>query len=98
MISRYARALHNSIGSNVETLYKLADGKAEVLEFKVAPDFRYVDIPLRELHLKKNILIAGIVRGRRPIIPSGNDCIMAGDKVIVLAAGHVLCDLADIME
>jgi trk system potassium uptake protein TrkA len=98
VLSRYARALHNSIGSNVETLYKIADGMAEVLEFKVASDFRFCDIPLRELHLKQNILIAGIIRGRRPLIPSGNDCITAGDKVIVIVAGHVLCDLADIME
>ena len=98
VISRYARALHNSIGSNVETLYKIADGKAEVIEFKVSPDFRFCDVPLRELHLKNNILVAGIVRGKRPIIPSGNDCITAGDKVIVLTAGHVLCDLSDIME
>lgn len=97
VLSRYARALHNSIGSNVETLYKVADGKAEVLEFNVSSDFRYADVPLREMKLKQNVLVAGIVRGRKPIIPSGNDVILAGDKVIVLAAGHSLCDLSDIM-
>ena len=97
VLSRYVRALHNSIGSNVETLYKLVDGKAEVLEFNVRPDFRYGDVPLREMKLKSNILIAGIVRGRKPIIPSGNDVILPGDKVIVLAAGHTLCDLSDII-
>lgn len=98
VLSSYARALHNSIGSNVETLYKLLDGKAEVLEFNVRSDFKCRDIPLREMKLKPNILIAGIVRGRRAIIPSGNDCIYAGDKVIVIAAGHVLLDLSDIIE
>lgn len=98
IISRYARALHNSIGSNVETLYKLVDGKAEVLEFNVRPDFKYGDIPLREMKLKSNVLVAGIVRGRKPIIPSGNDVILPGDKVIVLAAGHTLCDLSDIVQ
>ena len=97
VLSSYARALHNSIGSNVETLYKLADGKAEVLEFNVRGDFKYVDIPLREMTLKSNVLIAGIIRGKKPIIPSGNDVIMTGDKVIVIAAGHVLCDLSDII-
>ena len=97
MLSSYARALHNSIGSNVETLYKLSDGKAEVLEFNVKGDFSCCDVPLREMTLKPNILIAGIVRGRRAIIPSGNDCIYAGDKVIVIAAGHVLLDLSDII-
>lgn len=96
VLSRYARALHNSIGSNVETLYKMFDGKAEVLEFGVRPDFKFCDIPLREITLKPNILIAGIIRGRKPIIPSGNDVILPGDKVIVMTAGHVLLDLSDI--
>ena len=98
ILSRYARALHNSIGSNVETLYKLVEGKAEVLEFNVRPDFKYNDIPLREMKLKSNVLIAGIVRGRKPIIPSGNDMILPGDRVVVIAAGHTLCDLSDIVE
>ena len=98
ILSRYARALHNSIGSNVETLYKLVEGKAEVLEFNVRPDFKYNDIPLREMKLKSNVLVAGIVRGRKPIIPSGNDMILPGDRVVVIAAGHTLCDLSDIVE
>ena len=98
ILSRYARALHNSMGSNVETLYKLMDGKAEVLEFKVAPEFEYAHISLREMTLKPNILIAGIVRGRKPIIPSGDDVIIPGDRVIVMAAGHQLDDLSDIVR
>ncbi len=97
VLSSYARALHNSIGSNVETLYKMFNGKAEVLEFNVSNDFKYSDIPLREIKLKENILVAGIVRGRKPIIPSGDDVILAGDKVIVMTAGHVLLDLSDII-
>jgi len=97
ILSRYARAIHNSLGSNVETLYKLMDGKAEVLEFKVAADFEYCNITFRELKTKQNILVAGIVRGRKPIIPSGNDVILPGDRVVVLAAGHTLGDLSDII-
>ena len=97
VLSTYARALHNSIGSNVETLYKMFDGKAEVLEFNVRNDFKHCDISLREIKLKENILIAGIIRGRKPIIPSGNDVILPGDKVIVMTTGHVLMDLSDII-
>ena len=70
---RYARALENSMGSNVETLYKLMDGAAEALEFNVKPSFKKVQIPLKYLDLKPNILIGGIVRGRRTIIPGGDD-------------------------
>lgn len=98
VISRYVRALQNSVGSNVETLYKLMDGKAEVLEFKVSEDFKFTNISLKEMTLKENILIAGIIRGRKPIIPTGNDYILSGDRVIVLAAGHMLKDLSDIVR
>ena len=96
-MTEQVKALQNSVGSNVETLYKIMDGKAEVLEFKVSDDFRYTDTALRDMKLKGNILIAGIIRGRKPIIPTGNDVIMKGDRVIVLAAGHLLGDLSDII-
>lgn len=98
VVCRYARALKNSLGSKIETLYKLMDGKAEALEFRVQPDFKGVDIPLKVLALQPDILIAGIVRGRKVILPSGDDVIMAGDKVIVLAARKQMEDLADIMQ
>jgi trk system potassium uptake protein TrkA len=98
LIVSYARALQNSLGSNVETLYKLMDGEAEALEFNVKQDPRLTDIPLKELTLKKNILIAGIIRDRKTIIPGGNDIIMAGDKVVVIAAGIKLSDLSDILR
>ena len=97
-IVRYARALQNSLGSNVETLYNLMDGEAEALEFKAVSDCKLLEIPLKDLRLKPNILVAGIIRSRKIIIPSGNDSIRAGDKVIVIAAGSRLSDLSDITE
>lgn len=97
VLTRYARALQNSLGSNVETLYKIMDGKAEALEFNVQPDFKFLEIPLKDMMLKPNILIAGIIRGRKTIIPAGNDVIHAEDRVIVLSTEHRLHDLSDIM-
>ena len=99
VIVRYARALQNSEGSsNVETLYKLMDGKAEALEFSVRSDFSLLGIPLKDMSLKSGILIGGIIRARRTIIPTGDDVILSGDKVIVVAAGQRLEDLADIIR
>ena len=98
VISTYARALRNSLGSNVETLYKLMDGKAEALEFKVQPDFKYVKTPLKDMNLISDVIIAGILRGKKIIIPSGNDIIEAGDRVVVMTSGHILHDLSDIIE
>jgi len=97
ILLRYARALENSLGSNVETLYKVMDGKAEALEFKASPDSALINIPLKDLKFKKNILIAGIIRGRKAIIPGGDDVILGGDKVVVFAANHRLHDLNDIL-
>ena len=98
VLVQYARALQNSMGSSVETLYKLMDDKAEALEFTVRPDFRHVDVPLKEMALKPNVLLAGILRGRKAIIPSGDDVLQPGDKVVVLTTGHRFRDLSDIMR
>lgn len=100
IIVRYARALKNSMGSNVETLYKILDGQAEALEFKVrAESKKIVSQPLKFLQLKKNTLIAGIIRGRKTFVPSGEDMILPGDKVIVLSSNEQrLHDLSDILK
>lgn len=98
ILVRFARALENSMGSNVETLYRLMDGKAEALEFNAGSDLTFLNKPLKELNFRKNILIGGILRGRKTIIPSGDDMILPGDRVIVLAADQRLQDLSDIIN
>lgn len=97
IIVRYARALENSKGSNVETLYKLMDGNAEALEFNAKADSEVTGVLIRDIKLKPNVLIAGITRGRKTIIPSGSDMIMAGDRVIIISAEQRLHDLDDIL-
>lgn len=98
VILQYVRALHDSEGSSVETLYRLMDDKVEALEFNVKPDSVLLARPFKELNLKKNTLVAGIIRERKIIIPSGDDCLMAGDKVIVLAANQRLNKLSEILS
>lgn len=98
VIVRYARALESSKDSSVETLYKLVNGKAEAMEFIVREDCDLLNIPLRDLQLKPNILIAGIVRGHKSLIPSGNDVILPEDKVILLSAGQRINNISDIVK
>ena len=95
---RYARALENSLGSKVETLYKLMNGNAEALEFEVTADSKIIKIPFRNLPTRKNVLIAGIIRGRKTIIPSGDDMIMPGDRIVIISGGGRLNDLSDIVD
>ncbi|MBR5285743.1 MAG: Trk system potassium transporter TrkA [Clostridia bacterium] len=99
VLARYARALNNSQSSNsIETLYKLMDESVEALEFNVSKDFKGLKTPLKDMRLKPNIIIAGIVRGRKAIIPGGMDEIQAGDRVVVIASGNQVIDLDDILE
>lgn len=98
VLVQYARALQNSVGSKVETLYHLMDGNVEALEFIVSADFPKCGVPLKDLQLKPHTLIAGIIRNRDTIIPGGSDAILAGDRVVVVAAECRLQDLADILK
>ncbi|MBQ7386239.1 MAG: Trk system potassium transporter TrkA [Ruminococcus sp.] len=98
VILRYVRAMKNSAGSNVEKLYKIMDGNAEALKFNVSEDFKYIDVPLKDISFKPNILIAGILRNRKAMVPTGDTVILPGDKVIVISAEHRLYDLADIIK
>ncbi len=97
-ILQYVRAMQNSIGSNVETLYQILDGKAEALEFAVHEVSSVTDVPLRQLDLKDNILICCINRKGKIIIPGGNDRIQIGDTVIVVTTQKGLQDIQDIQK
>lgn len=97
-IIRYVRAMQNSMGSNVETLYKIVANKVEALEFRVGKDAPMVGIPLEELSLKNNLLIACINRGGKIITPRGKDFLQAGDTVIVVTTHSGLNDLKDILR
>lgn len=98
-IISYVRARHNSQGSaNVETMYRLIDGKVEALEFSVKSDTAYTNIPLKELSLKQGNLIACIARKRKIIIPNGDDCILKGDNVVVVTMEKGMQDIQDIFE
>ena len=98
ILVRYARALNATVGSKVESLYSLLDGEAEALEFTVMPDFEYAQIPLKKMELKKDVLIAGIIRGKDAFIPGGDDTINVNDKVIVVSKGKSLYSLTEIIE
>ena len=98
VLVRYARALENSKGSKIETLYSLFSGLAEASEFEVLKDFKFTGVALKDLKLSKSTLIAGIIRNRQIIIPGGDDVILSGDKVIVITAGKSLMELDDIID
>ncbi|MBE7065155.1 MAG: Trk system potassium transporter TrkA [Ruminococcaceae bacterium] len=97
-IVRYARALENSMDSSIETLYKIMDGKAEALEFIIGHDCSFLNIPIKDIKLKDNVLIAGIIRNKSVIIPGGLDFILEKDKVVIVASGIKITSIADIIQ
>ena len=97
-ILRFIRGLQNSKGTVMTALYRIAGGKAEAMEFIVSPATRNLNVPLRDLRLRRGVLIAVIVRGNRVIIPEGSTCLEQGDDVIVIARDSGILDLNDIYE
>ena len=97
-IIRYARAMQNSLGSNVETLYYIVEGKAEALEFAIHNEPSVVNIPLAKLHTKDNVLIACIIRNGKSILPNGQTSIEEGDSVIIVTTHKGFGDIKDILE
>ncbi|MBE6634747.1 MAG: Trk system potassium transporter TrkA [Ruminococcaceae bacterium] len=97
-IISYIRALENSIGSNVLTLYRLVDRRVEALEFMAKRQEKIYDKPLRELKIKRNCLVACIIRNNEVMIPDGNTSIKLGDNVIVVTTHKNFDDLMDIFE
>jgi trk system potassium uptake protein len=95
-IARYVRSMQNTVGNSVETLYKIINDKAEAIEFIAKDTTKQINMPLHELKLKDNLLIAALVRKGKLIIPDGNDKIKIKDNVIVVTTNKKLNDLNDI--
>ncbi len=97
-VLRYVRALENCVGSTMETLYKIMDEDAEAVEFEVKSDFKKIGVPLKEMKIKKGMLIASILRGYDAIIPGGEDTIEVGDRFIVVSTSKHLVEINDILD
>lgn len=97
IILRYIRAVNNSQGSHVETLYRILDGKAEAAEFIAAESCKLCGRALKDLKLKPNVIIACVSRKKTVLIPDGNTVIEPGDSVIVITAGQGVTDLNEIL-
>ncbi|HHX18913.1 MAG TPA: Trk system potassium transporter TrkA [Clostridiaceae bacterium] len=96
-IVRLVRSMANSEGSNIEAFYSLADGRVEILQFRVAEGNQVSDIPLIDLDTKPGLLIACIVRGDEIIYPRGDTCIQLGDEIVIVSTHPRFDDVNDIL-
>ena len=96
-IVRYVRAMGNAKGNNVETLYRMADGKVEAMEFVVQEGSPVIGIPLMDLRLKRGLLVCSILRNGINIIPTGHDTLEAGDIIVIITTVLGIRDLSDVL-
>ena len=95
-IVRYVRAMGNQQGAAV-SIHTIADGQAEAVEFLVDNTTKNCGVPLKQLKLRPNVLIASITHGTVSQVPGGDSVFNRGDTVVVVTSGRgVLHTLNDI--
>lgn len=97
-IIAYVRAKKNSMNSNIETLYHMFDYRVEAIEFRIEEPSEVTDVPLKDLRLKKGLLVCCIYRYGFIRIPSGQDTIQVGDRVMIVTSHTGFDDISDILR
>ena len=98
IIIKFVRAMNNSMENNMETLYRLNDNRVEALEFIITEDSPVAGIPIYELKLKPNIIIACITHHGKATIPNGQSVIQPGDTVIIVTTNAGMSDIKDVLR
>ncbi len=96
-IIRYVRGMQSTMGTEFRTLYRLVANRVEALEFYIAQTTKYTGIPLKDLNIKDNMLLACIIRDSNVIIPNGSDIIKPLDTVIIITTNQQIKDVSDIL-
>lgn len=95
-IVRYVRAMENQTGAAV-SVHAIADGQVEAVEFLVDEATRNCGIALKDIKLKRNVLMAAITHGTTTQIPAGDSVFEKGDTVVVVTSGRgILRNINDI--
>ena len=67
-----------------------ANGKVRLFESRLLENSPFVNIPLHSLPLPKDILVAGIFRQNKLIIPRGNDILLPRDSVFFVGLNDTI--------
>ena len=86
-IARYVRAMDNQSGAAV-SVHAIADGQAEAVEFLVDETTKNCGVPLMNIKMKADVLLASITRGSHVEIPGGNSTFQVGDTVVLVTSGQ----------
>ncbi len=98
IILRVVRSKINLKGSAMSTLHRFCENRVEAIVFDIGAGSRAKRIPLKDLNIAPNVLIAGILRREELTYPGGNDMIEAGDKVMIITTIKGIEDFDDILK
>ncbi len=97
-VIKHVRAMKNSIGSEMESLYRLSSNRVEALELIIREGSPIVGIPLQELQLKNNVLIGCISRNGKAMIPDGRTIVEVGDTIVLITTKTGIHDIQDALK
>lgn len=95
-ILRVVRGYEESKDNRMVALYRFADNDAEAAEFELTKDTLYLGVPLKDLPLKPGVLLSAILHQDKVTIPTGNDTLYLGDRVIVVSHDQPISAFNDI--
>ena len=95
-ILRYVRTLRSKKKCSIENIYRICNDKAEAVEFIVDNDTKKINTKFKDIEFNQDILVATIVRNKKIIIPTGDDCLKVDDRVIIITKNIKLSSIDDI--
>ncbi len=96
-ILKYVRGVKCRSNYSIENVYTICNKNAEAIEFIVSKDMKNINCKLKDIKFKNNCLVAIIVRNNEIIIPTGEECMMENDKVIIISDKPIL-DVNDMFK
>ena len=96
-IAQYVRAVASGSETRLEAFFRYMGKLVEITEIKVLPEDPGTGVPLKDLKLKKELIIAAIEHNGTLTVPSGQSVMEAGDSVVIATKHKGISSLRDIM-
>lgn len=89
-IIKYVRTLKSKRECCIENVYKICNEKAEAIEFIINESTKNINEKLKNIKFNEDSLVATIVRNNKIIIPTGDESLKIGDRVIIVTKRTLL--------
>ena len=85
------------VGSKPKRIDETMDGQAQAIEFRVDEQTKHCGEALKDIKIRKNVLVVCITHNGKIEIPNGNSSFKKGDGIIIVtSSGDVVRQLNDI--